>query len=236
MASFEMMIEEVLGIGEMYSKSLLRTYYETASFTEAASRYMTADRYFYESIQIAESLKKSTVRMISEKIVTWDAILQANNSILNNLIVRSGEIGSLAEFEKLVKEPPGYSNFIDFKVGEYDYEEALVRIRVESKSEQTKPSISNLTMHVDIPDTDDRGTATISDTTAATKVYYNKHYYNPPEVNVVLLGGNTSSGAIAPYIISTGQSDSTGRYFEVEIRDGSGNRVAGSISWFAKGY
>ena len=236
-ASLELVIEEVIGIEEDYAKTISSKHAETIAVTESASRMMSFDRTFEETIHVAESRKKIATKLLTEEIATWDALLRNCGGILNNIFVRSGAIGNIAEFEKLVKEPPGYANFIDFKVGEYDYEEALVRIRVESKTEQAKPSISNLTIHVDIPDTDDRGTATITDTNAATKVYYNKQYYNPPEVNVVLIGGTTgNSGTLTPYIISTDQSDSTGRYFEVEIRDGSLNRVTGSISWFAKGY
>ena len=107
----------------------------------------------------------------------------------------------------------------------------MVKIAVRSKMEQGKPTISNLTMHVDIPDTDDRGTTQITDTTAATRVLFNKHYYNPPEINVVLLGGSTETGVLTPYIVTV-----TSTYFDVEIRNSSTNRVTGSISWFAKGY
>lgn len=125
---------------------------------------------------------------------------------------------------------------MEFKVGEYEYQEALVRIKIESQINQSEPTASNVVMHVDIPDTDDRGIAEITSTAAPTKVYYNKHYYKPPDISVTLRGGNTSNGYIAPYIVSTSKSDDHGAYFEVELLNEKNERKTGTINWVAKGY
>jgi hypothetical protein len=145
----------------------------------------------------------------------------------------------LEDFEKLVNQAPGFTQFIPFKVGEYDYERALVKIVVRSKADQSKPTINNLTVHVDIPDTDASGTVAIKSTELSepkrvwfedVSRHYYKHYYNPPEVNVLVIGGYAGE-VLTPYITSI-----TTTYFDVEIRNASGVRVAGTISWFAKGY
>ena len=223
--------EEAFGIVDFFYNVFTENVDETVSVAELLSRSFSAQRVFAEPVAFAELLGKHTEIKKEDLFVIRDTILQASNAILNNIFARHGEIATLEDFNKLVNKAPGFTEFIPFKVGEYDYEEALVKIAVRSKADQGKPTINNLTMHVDIPDTDDRGTANITSTTDVTRVLFHKHYYNPPEVNVVLLGGNTGSGVLTPYITTV-----TKTYFEVEIRNASLNRVTGSISWFAKGY
>lgn len=223
--------EETFGIVDFFYNVFTENVDETVSVAELLSRSFSAQRVFAEPVDIDDYLTKHTEIKKEDLFVIRDTILQASNAILNNIFARHGEIATLEDFNKLVNKAPGFTEFIPFKVGEYDYEEALVKIAVRGKADQGKPTINNLTMHVDIPDTDDRGTANITTTTDVTRVLFHKHYYNPPEVNVVLLGGNTGSGVLTPYITTV-----TKTYFEVEIRNASLNRVTGSISWFAKGY
>lgn len=214
---------------------------ETVSVAELLSRSFSAQRVFAESVAFEELLGKHTEITKEDLIVVRDTILQASNAILNNIFARHGEITKLEDFEKLVNQAPGFTEFIPFRVGEYDYEEALVKIAVRTNADQAKPTINNLTMHVDIPDTDARGTVVIENTVAdlaePKRVLFsscenNPFYYNPPEVNALVIGGFSSSdGVLTPYITSI-----TTEYFEVEIRNAGGSRVAGTISWFAKGY
>ena len=75
----------------------------------------------------------------------------------------------------------------------------------------------------------------IKATTAATKVYDNKHYYNAPEVNAMVKGG-TGATTPVPNILTTDGQDDKGRYFEIELLNSSGNRTTGIVSWVAKGW
>lgn len=225
-------IEDVFSIVDFFYKMFTNNVPETITLTELLTRSVSAQRIFEEDVNFDEVAGKHPEINKADLFSIRDTILQASNAILNNIFVRHGEITKLEDFESLVNQAPGFTEFIDFKVGEYDYEEALVKLAVRSKMEQGKPTINNLTMHVDIPDTDDRGSETISGTTAATRVSFNKHYYNPPEVNVLVIGGyDSDNGALTPYITSI-----TTTYFDVEIRNAGGSRVTGIISWFAKGY
>ena len=222
--------EEMFGIVDFFTKMFTKNCLQTITVAELFQRTFSAKRLFAETVAFNEVLEKHPEINKEEVLSVRDTILQASNAILNNIFARHGEITTLEDFEKLVNQAPGFTEFIDFKVGEYDYEEALVKIAVRSKMEQGKPTVNNLTMHVDIPDTDDRGTAVITDASDVTRVLFNKHYYNPPEVNVMLKGG-AGTDVLTPYITTI-----TTTYFEVEIRNSSLSRVTGSISWFAKGY
>jgi hypothetical protein len=169
---------------------------------------------------------------INEAINLLDDYVTNVKAILSNIAIREGEM-TLADFQNAIATPPGYNTFRDFVVGDYEYQKALMRIVINAPATSSQPVIKDVIPYVDIEDTDDRGEVTITQTATATKVYFNKFYYNAPEVNVTLKGG---SGVITPNIVSTTGQDEGGRYFEVELLNSSGSRVVGTFSWTSKGY
>lgn len=169
---------------------------------------------------------------INEAINLLDSYITNVKAVLSNIAIREGEM-TLADFQNAIATPPGYNTFRDFVVGDYEYQKALMRIVINAPATASQPVIKDVVPYVDIEDTDDKGEVTITQTATATKVYFNKFYYNAPEVNVTLKGG---SGAITPNIVSTTGQDEGGRYFEVELLNSSGARVTGTFSWTSKGY
>lgn len=217
------------------SKSLELLSKEEIALADELAREWIARRLFNENISTTDFLKRNIQVVKSEKLEVFDALLEACGGVLSNILISEGTM-SEDDFADAVATPPGYTPFVDFKVGEYEYEEALVRIILQNQVLQTQPSVTGVIMHVDIPDTDDRGTVVITSTDAPTRVYYNKFYYNPPEVACTLLGGSTADGYVAPNILTTEGNDEFGRYFEVELINSFGQRVTGSITWVSKGY
>lgn len=216
-------------------KSLELLSKEEIALADELVREWIAQRLFNENISAKDFLKRNMQVAKSEKLELFDALLEACGGVLSNIMISEGEM-SEDDFAEEVATPPGYTPFIDFKVGEYEYKEALVRIILQNQVLQAQPSVTGVIMHVDIPDTDDRGTVVITSTDAPTRVYYNKFYYNPPEVACTLLGGSTADGYVAPNILTTEGNDEFGRYFEVELINSFGQRVTGSITWVSKGY
>lgn len=195
-----------------------------------------ASKLFSEKCIVSEFQTKNIGLVNQEAIAVYDALIRAANGVLSNIAI-SDEPIDLNAFKQVINLPSGYSPFMNFKVGEYEYQDALIRLVMEASVKQSQPTVSSVVLHVDIPDTDDRGVVEITSTTGPTKVYFNKHYYNPPEVNVTLKAGNTSNGVLVPNIVSTDQEDDAGRYFEVELWNESwSQRKTGTISWFSKGY
>lgn len=208
---------------------------EEISIMDKALRRYVANRLFNESFDVSEFSARRVGLNKKESIEFYDAFLRACNGVISNIAIREGDM-TLESFMDDLDTPPGFTKFMDFKVGEYEYKEALVRIAVKTVVQQTLPSVSDVVMHVDIPDTDDRGTVVITDTSAPTIVYFNKFYYHAPEVNCTLRNGNTGDGYIVPNIVTTEGNDSRGRYFEVELLNANGERVKGTVSWVSKGY
>lgn len=227
--------EEAFGIKDFNNKAIGKVHIQDINVIEELRRKSEVYRNFVEKLGIKSQYYNTYKLAKLESIGVYDAILEACRAVLSNISIRDGEM-SLDDFKTALKTAPGFTEFIDFKVGEYEYQEALIRLIIDATVAQTQPSVSDVVMHVDIPDTDDRGIAEITDVSAPTKVYFNKHYYKPPEVAVTLRGGNTGNGYVVPHLITTEGEDEKGRYFEVELLNSTNQRVTGLISWISKGY
>lgn len=201
---------------------------------EVFDRNMTFIRGFSELARIGDGLTRDIGKNPAEDIALYDAFVRASNGYIESVQVLSS-FKEMNDFTAMSDTPPLYEQFTDFNVGDYEYEKALLRLRVVSKATQAQPLLYDVSPHVDIDDTDDKGQLEIKDTTAATKVYYNKHYYNAPEVNAMVKGG-TGTTTPVPNILTTDGQDDKGRYFEIELLNSSGNRTTGIVSWVAKGW
>ena len=154
--------------------------------------------------------------------------LSGSGFIISNLSFFSKEL-SLEDLVSASNRPFGYSNFHEFKVGEYEYQNAIVKLSLNSTNLNYSTAVDSLSLHVDIPDTDDRGVAVIL--AEVTYVRFNKTYYNPPEDVSISVKGGTTGSIIVPKLIDV---DKTG--FHVQLQDSSGVLVAGQISWASKGF
>ena len=228
--------DEQFSLVDDINKNIIKSNNELLNINDEFERSFNANLRFRENIEIVDLNIKEIKVLNRENIGIYDTYLKACDGVLSDIII-SDKAMSFQDFKNKLNTPPSFNPFIEFKVGEYEYDEALVRIVMETNVKQTMPSITDAVMYIDIPDTDDRGEVVITDTSAATKVYFNKFYYNAPEVNVTLKGGNTGDGVLIPNIVTTEGVDAQGRYFEVELLDENWlSRKTGRISWTSKGY
>ena len=191
-------------------------------------------RTFMEKASLYEHMRRDLGGGYSEAVAVDDCFLRALDGIIEEVAVRKGGM-TADEFQQLVNQPTGYERFIPYIVGEYEYQKALVRLAVTPGSLGAEPAVYNVVVHVDIDDTVDRGTAVITDTSAATMVRFAKHYYTKPEVTVTLRGGNTADGTILPNVAEISK-DKDGYYFMVELLKADGTRAEGTVTWQSVGY
>ena len=227
--------DEQCNIIDGESNNIKPVFQESINVVEFIKTFRPIVRKFYESFGIEETPINSVKTLMREYFGMRDDIIRACEGVLSDIIIKSAPM-TFDEFMDAIDSPPLYNKFVDFKVGEYEYKKAIVKLKLSTTARESMPSIIGCVMHVDIPDTIDKGTAKIVDVVSPTKVYFNRHYYNPPEVVVNLKGGNTVAGYVIPNIVSVDGIDETGRYFEVELLDVNKNRVAGTISWTSTGY
>lgn len=226
--------DDRIAIADKRLVKLERTLHEAVDTDESFNRNVDFVRGFEDLARIGDGLTRDIGKNPAEDIALYDAYVRASNSYIESVQVISS-FKEMDDFAAMADTPPMYEQFTDFNVGDYEYEKALLRIRVVSKATQAQPLLYDVSPHVDIDDTDDKGQVQIKDTTATTKVYYNKHYYNAPEVNAMVKGG-TGDTTPVPNILTTDGQDDKGRYFEIELLNSSGNRTTGIVSWVAKGW
>lgn len=226
--------DDRIAIADKRLVKLDRTLHEAVDTDESFNRNVAFVRGLAELARIGDGLTRDIGKNTAEDIALYDAYVRASNSYIESVQVVSS-FKEMDDFTAMADTPPMYEQFTDFNVGDYEYEKALLRLRIVSKATQAQPLLYDVSPHVDIDDTDDKGQVQIKDTTAATKVYYNKHYYNAPEVNAMVKGG-TGDTTPVPNILTTDGQDDKGRYFEIELLNSSGNRTTGIVSWVAKGW
>ena len=226
--------DDRIAIADKRLVKLERTLHESIDTDESFNRNVAFVRGLAELARIGDGLTRDIGKNPAEDIALYDAYVRASNSYIESVQVVSS-FKEMDDFTAMADTPPMYEQFTDFNVGDYEYEKALLRLRVVSKATQAQPLLYDVSPHVDIDDTDDKGQLEIKDTTAVTKVYYNKHYYNAPEVNAMVKGG-TGAATPVPNILTTDGQDDKGRYFEIELLNSSGNRTTGIVSWVAKGW
>lgn len=226
--------DDRIAIADKRLVKLERTLHEAVETGEPFNRNVDFVRGFEDLARIGDGLTRDIGKNPAEDIALYDAFVRASNGYIESVQAISS-FREADDFLAMSDTPPLYEQFTDFNVGNYEYEKALLRLRVVSKATQALPLLYDVSPHVDIDDTDDKGQIEITDTTAATKVYYNKHYYNAPEVNAMVKGG-TGATTPVPNILTTDGQDDKGRYFEIELLNSSGNRTTGIVSWVAKGW
>lgn len=225
---------ETIRTSEHRAADMYKTTAEQIGTTERQYHRAQTFRIFMEKASLYEHMRRDLGGGYGEAVAVDDRFLRALDGIIEEVAVRKGGM-TADEFQQLVNQPTGYERFIPYIVGEYEYQKALVRLAVTPGSLGAEPAVYNVVVHVDIDDTVDRGTAVITDTSAATMVRFAKHYYTKPEVTVTLRGGNTADGTILPNVAEISK-DKDGYYFMVELLKADGTRAKGSITWQSVGY
>lgn len=225
---------ELVQTDEHHAADMYKPTAEQIGTTERQYHRAQTFRTFTEKASLYEHMRRDLGGGYSEAVAVDDRFLRALDGIIEEVAVRKGGM-TADEFQQLVNQPTGYERFIPYIVGEYEYQKALVRLAVTPGSLGAEPAVYNVVVHVDIDDTVDRGTAVITDTSAATMVRFAKHYYTKPEVTVTLRGGNTADGTILPNVAEISK-DKDGYYFMVELLKADGTRAKGTVTWQSVGY
>ena len=249
--SFDRFIKEHVQAIEMPFKRIYKPFAENAALRDAKtanavkhnqdalassenfSRLAGFAREFSEPITVMEDYRRLVKVFKRENEISIRAIRirQTPCGVLSDIVVNNHAI-TLDEFNRLANKASGYNSFTEFKVGEYEYQDALYRLAIRKKNSASNPLVYDYTIHVDIDDVKDRGTADIP--AEETKVYFNRTYYTTPDVVVIVCGG-TEGSVVIPSITEQGE-DNRGKYFKIILKDATGKVVAGRISWNSNGY
>lgn len=232
--SSDVVISDDIQFVDTVSRDVSHVLYDCFTVDESLNSSVDYVRLVDEMASIGDTIQNYTGKNVYVLLSLYDSYVRASNAIIESIIASNTAL-STSDFTSILNKNPVYEEFSDFNVGDYEYENAMVRLKIISNATHSQPLVYDVSAHVDIDDTNDKGQTEITDTAKTTKIHYNKHYYNAPEVQVTLCGG-TGTGTITPHIVTTDGNDDNGRYFEIALYDTSGNMTAGTISWVAKGW
>ena len=213
--------------------NIVKNNQDTLALEESFSRSARFGRKFNEPMTVEEAHGRlvDLFKRENEISIRSIRIRQTPCGVLSDIVVNDHAI-TLDEFNRLANKASGYNSFTEFKVGEYEYKDALYRLAIRKKNAASNPLVYDYAIHVDIDDVKDRGTADIP--AEETKVYFNRTYYTTPDVVVIVCGG-AEGNAVIPSITEQGEDD-RGKYFKIILKDATGKVVAGRISWNSNGY
>lgn len=195
---------------------------DSISTTDNFKRNIKFKRLYAEYISVVDNLAKSIGISKKEAFSLVGMYLKHANAIISDIVIEQRDM-TLDQFVANISTPVGYDSFINFIPGEYEYQNAIIQIILETVSTNTTvPQITDWVYNIDIPDTIDRGSATLVANTPIT-IAFTRKYYHTPEVNVTLRGGTNISSV--PQI-----TDITETNFTVVSTDNI------TISWTAVGY
>lgn len=232
-AVYEHFIERLLSWDDK-SKQMSKNVYYKVAYRAGFDRKWNIRKTISEDVATNSMNINYVTISKSESPVSVDAVRIATNlgGVLSDVFIRANEMSEV-DFEKLSDHASGYNYFSPFRVGEYEYKDALYRIKIRKDNGAGNPLIYDYRVNVDIDDVKDRGTIAIP--ARETNVYFNRSYYTEPDVVVNVVSGEEGK-VIIPFIIATDGEDDRGRYFTVILKDTSGNPVEGTISWNSNGY
>lgn len=212
----------------------VKNLFEVVNGTDELNRTVNFKREFEEEITGTE-LTKKTYKLFERDdglSVYSCRVLPNPCGVLSDIRLQNHGL-TLSDFTSSIERPSGYNVFSEFKVGEYEYQDAMYRLVISKSNMAANPLVYDYKIHVDIDDVKDRGTAVIP--AEETKVYFNRNYYTEPEVVVNVVSGSEGE-IIIPFITETDGEDDRGRYFKVVLKNAAGTIVAGTISWNSNGY
>lgn len=164
---------------------------------------------------------------ISESIGVRDIFTRKSLAVITDLAFRSNPFAA-AEFEVMFDSDSalGYEPFRYFVVGDQEFQKALYKVELDA-SQGFVPRITKMQVEIDVGDVFDKGTATTSATGSVT-VFFNRPFYKVDEVIVTLKG----SGELGTPRVT----NITNLSFQLDLYNTANQRIAGSVSWSAKGY
>lgn len=217
--------KETLRVTEKPIKTFQSNNPETISVAEVNNNTVQFKRVFAEAVlNISDGIAKAHNLTKKEALHILEQQIRNANTVLSDLFFSSQEMDLDAFLAN--GTPIGYEPFKDFTAGDYEYAKALMRLFVQAGDTDDKPLVSSWKLNVDVTDTVDRGIVELP--AQVTFVPFNKQFYEPPDVRVLLRGGTPGD---EPDIIQI-----TDEGFYVVVNDENGIAIAGVISWSAVGY
>ncbi len=184
-----------------------------------------------ETLDFVEAVVKVFKKLTAVTLDFTVSQIKNAQAVLYNLVFRN-VAKDLAQMQLISKDfaLPGTQALREMPPGTYEYQKAIIGIRVKAPQTGNRYGISDLVHHVDVPDLNERGNDVITDIVNPTSIALVKNFHIVPEVQVQVVAGATPSFAEVTNVTTSG--------FDVQLFDKTAptTKVTGTISWAAVGY
>lgn len=203
---------------------------ESLAIAELYGRAAVFSRAFSETVSARDAAKKAFGLREFEALAAFDELVKGATGVIDGLTIFDDAM-TFEAFVNMIEQdsPLEYSAFRRLIPGDYDYQEAIVKVTASSELGD-RAVISDLNLQIDVPDVNDRGRVTCS-ASAATPVAFVRTFTVPPEVLLTVMGGGAGQ-VLIPRVI--GAITLTG--FTVGLFKTDGSLADGVVSWSADGY
>lgn len=124
--------------------------------------------------------------------------------------------------------PVGFSAFREMRTGDYTYQNAICKIRLEAQNSGDRPNIRQYVHKVDVPDVVESGVITLTSSKQPVTYAFKRKFHNVPEVNFSIKSSDVAGADIVPVKI-------TEEEISVYLKSGT-SYINGQISFSARGY
>ena len=184
-----------------------------------------------DNFQITETPSVKITKKVSETFVVSDGDEKTYGVTLFDVELDK-EATTEEDWRNYVnnKSPLNYSEVRPLIPGEYEYQNAIVGVQMSIPPVEGRFGIIGSVLHIDVPDTVEKGTVDVT-SSGPTTVNLSKKFYKETKVLSNLVSANDGNAAIE--ITEIGLTS-----FKIGLKSltNPGNYVSGTIDWLVEGY
>lgn len=124
--------------------------------------------------------------------------------------------------------PVGFSAFREMRTGDYTYQNAICKVRLEAQNSGDRPNIREYVHKVDVPDVVESGVITFTASNQPVTYFFKRKFHITPEVNFSVKSSDVDGASFVPVTIDTEK-------IVMYLKSGT-SYIGGQISFSARGY
>lgn len=198
----------------------------TLNVKEEFSTASIYNREIKVNIGVKESLTKEISQTFNVYIGVIEMYLNNAGMVITDIFKYNIALDDTNFDEAL--SPVGFSAFREMRTGDYTYQNAICKVRLEAQNSGDRPNIRQYVHKVDVPDVVESGVITLTATNQPVTRLYNRKFHTIPEVNLSIKSADRDG---ANFVIQTMDEEKIVLY----LKSGS-EYIGGQVSFSARGY
>lgn len=178
------------------------------------------------NLKVGENFSSTFDKVINVNIGVIEMFLNNAGMVITDIFKYNIAIDDTNFAEAL--SPVGFSAFREMRTGDYTYQNAICKIRLEAQNSGDRPNIRQYVHKVDVPDVVESGVITLTASKQPVTYAFKRKFHNIPEVNFSIKSSDVMGAEIVPVKI-------TEEEISVYLKSGT-SYIGGQVSFSARGY